>query len=140
MAWRDATPDDLLASVRRRGLEEYPTDDQRDDWEQENGLEYYQGKPLSELDRNWRSKEERDALNQRTWEEKLVRKKLPNKLAGTQRHQRTSLMPLPLKEKIEATFAPSVNMLALQIHGADPKEHLAIFEWITERLKSLISI
>ena len=44
------------------------------------------------------------------------------------------------EERMEATFTPSVNMLALKINGVDTKEHLAIFEWVKERLESLIHI
>lgn len=138
MSWRDGDPNDLLYSVRSRGLNPYPTEEERDAWEQRNGLDYYQGKPLSNLDRNWRSEEERNALKYRTFEVKHV---------GNPRRPERSLVPLPpptetFEELMEDKIAPSVIMLALKINGvlADDRSRDAILEWVNARLKIALHI
>jgi hypothetical protein len=51
-----------------------------------------------------------------------------------------NIFPKRIKQIIDTTIAPSVNMLALKINSEYTNEHRAILEWVNARLKLLIHI
>ena len=112
---RSGNPTDAAeAFFRKMGRVAYPTPEEKQEWERIHRKNYYNNDPIDDP--------------------------AQTPLVKTALVPQTPLVPLPFEERMEATFAPSVNMLALKINGVDRKEHLAIFEWVTERLKLKIDI